>query len=78
MTNLTQTVQHAAEETNAAIKNAGDTVKSSLSTTKKVAQEKYSEVESHIAQHPSKAVGIALLAGLALGCVLSRSHHHRE
>lgn len=76
MANLTQTVQHAAEETNAAIKNAGDTVKSSLSSTKKVAQERFGEVEEHIAKHPSKAVGIALLAGIALGCVLSRGRHH--
>jgi ElaB/YqjD/DUF883 family membrane-anchored ribosome-binding protein len=76
MTNLTQTVQQAAEETNSAIKHAGDSVKSSLASTKKVAQERFGEVESHIAKHPSKAVGIALLAGVALGCVLSRSRHH--
>jgi ElaB/YqjD/DUF883 family membrane-anchored ribosome-binding protein len=76
MANFNQTVNQAAEETNAAIKNAGETVKSSLATTKKVAQEKFGEVESHVAKHPGRALGIALLAGVALGCALSKGRHH--
>ena len=75
MTNLDQTLNQVTEDANAAIKRAGDSVKSSLASNKKLAQEKLSEVESKVIKHPNKALGIALLAGLALGCVLSRRHH---
>lgn len=75
MANLNQTVNQAAEQTQAAIKNAGDSVKSSLETTRKVAHEKLGEVETHVINHPTKALGIALVAGLALGCVLSMRRH---
>lgn len=76
MTSLNKTVNQAAEQAQAAIKNAGDSVKSSLETTRKVAHEKLGEVETHVVNHPTKALGIALLAGLALGCVLSMRRHH--
>ncbi|HWU85197.1 MAG TPA: hypothetical protein VN028_07660 [Rhodocyclaceae bacterium] len=76
MTNLNQTLNQAKEETGAALKEASNTVKDGVASTRKIAQEKLGEMESQVIKHPNKALGIALLAGVALGCMLSSRRHH--
>jgi ElaB/YqjD/DUF883 family membrane-anchored ribosome-binding protein len=76
MSSLNQTLNQVTEDASTAVKQARDSVKDSLTSGRKLAQEKLSEVESQVIKHPNKALGIALLAGLALGCMLSRRNHH--
>lgn len=76
MSDFNQTVNQAAGEATAAVKDVGATVKNSLSTARHAAEEKFGEIESHVLKNPSKAVGIALVAGAALGFLLSCVRRH--
>lgn len=71
MANLDQTVNQTAKETRTAVKHAGKSVKRGLAKTRKVARETLGGVQTQVAKHPGKSVGLALVAGLALGCMLS-------
>ena len=56
--------------------HADKTVRQGLSKAKEVASNGLAEVESHLSEHPGKMLGIALLAGAALGFLMGTRRHH--
>lgn len=68
MSNLKDTIQESTEHADAAVRQG-------LSKAKKVASKGLTEVESHLSEHPGKMLGIALLAGAALGFLMGSRRH---
>jgi ElaB/YqjD/DUF883 family membrane-anchored ribosome-binding protein len=76
MSNFNQTVTEATDEATTAVKDAGAAVKNSFSTARHAAEDKLGEIESHVLKNPNKALGVALVAGAALGFLLSCIRRH--
>ena len=68
MSDLKDTLQESAD-------NADKAVRQGLNKAKQAASDGIAEVQSHLSEHPCKMMGIALLAGIALG-LLMRSRRH--
>lgn len=68
MSNLKDALQESAN-------HADKAVRQSLTKAKKVASNGLTEVGSHLSEHPGKMLGIALLAGAALGFLMGSRRH---
>ena len=68
MSDLKDTLQESAE-------HADKTLRQGVDKAKRVASDGLAEVQSQLSEHPCKMLGIALLAGAALGFLMGSRRH---